>query len=70
MPEVEAIEDGLTGSFFEENNITSLASSIENWFVHNNNRELIRENCYKVIDEKFNPHVQIEIIKKALKWEQ
>lgn len=71
MPEVEAIEDGLTGSFFEENNITALASSIENWFVHNNNnRELIRENCYKVIDEKFNPHVQIEIIKKALKWEQ
>lgn len=29
MPEVEAIEDGLTGTYFEENNIESLAQSIK-----------------------------------------
>lgn len=66
MPEVEAIEDGLTGTYFEENNIESLVESIKRWFSLDNERECIRKNCYRVIDEKYNPHVQVETIHKAL----
>lgn len=66
MPEVEAIEDGLTGTYFEENNIDSLAQSIKRWFSLDIERECVRRNCYRVIDEKYNPHVQVETIRKAL----
>lgn len=66
MPEFEAIEDGKTGTFFKENNIDSLADTIERWFRLGVEREKIRKACYKVIDEKYNPHVQIETMKRVL----
>lgn len=66
MPEFEAILPGKTGGFFNENNVESLANSIEQWFSKGLNREDVRKNCFEVIDKKYNPHVQIETIKKAL----
>lgn len=67
MPEFEAIKEGLTGSFFERDNVESLADSISKWFSdHQMNREEVRRACYKEIDESWNPHVQLEIIKKAI----
>lgn len=66
MPEVEAIEEGLTGTYFEENNIDSLAKAIKEWFALDVDRAKVRENCYRVIDEKYNPHVQVETIRKAI----
>lgn len=66
MPEFEAIEEYVTGAFFEENNVNSLAASIEDWFRQNHERQIVRENCYQVIDTKYNPHVQIETIKRTL----
>lgn len=66
MPEFEAIEEGLTGGFFIEDNIDSLANSIKNWFNTQTDREKVRNACYKVIDEKYNPHVQIRVLKEAL----
>lgn len=67
MPEFEAIQEGKTGAFFERDNITSLADNIQKWFLeHQHEREQIRKNCFKEIDEQWNPHVQIEIIKKAI----
>lgn len=66
MPEVEAIEDGLTGTYFKENSIESLADSVQRWFSFDIERENVRKNCYRVIDEKYNPHVQVETIRKAL----
>lgn len=68
MPEFEAISEWKTGLFFKRDNVQSLSDRIEQWFVVNGKlREHIRENCFREIDEKWNPHVQIEIFKKVLK---
>lgn len=64
MPEVEVIEEGVTGTFFEENSVESLESSILKWVNMNLERTAIRENCFNVIDSLYNPYNQIEIIKQ------
>ena len=66
MPEFEAIEEGKTGAFFIENDVESLAKSIYEWFKKNTDRDQVRQACYKVIDDKYNPHVQIEIMKRVI----
>ncbi len=67
MPEFEAIQEGKTGAFFERDNISSLADNIHKWLTdHQQEREQIRQNCFKEIDEQWNPHIQVEIIKKAI----
>ena len=67
MPEFEAIQDGKTGTFFESGDSKSLAEAISRWFVQNaKDRELIRHNCYAEIDNGWNPHKQIELIKRVI----
>lgn len=67
MPEFEAIQSYKTGNFFERNNIASLAECISEWFrINGNLRDHIRECCYKEIDENWNPHKQVEIIKNII----
>lgn len=70
MPEFEAIHEGVTGSFFERDNLDSMISAIEKWFrVKHGEREKIREACYQEIDTQWNPHFQMDVIKKNLKFE-
>lgn len=70
MPEFEAIQPYKTGNFFEMDNVEDLASKIDEWFVVDGPlREEIRQNCFKEIDENWNPSFQIEIIKNALDYE-
>lgn len=65
MPEFESITEGLNGSFFEENDSRDLAVKIKIWLETNaNNKSEVQQNCYRVIDEKYNPNVQIEILKQ------
>lgn len=66
MPEYEAIDEGETGAFFKENDVDSLAKSIQRWFENHSDREKVRQACYKVIDEKYNPHVQVKIFKDVI----
>jgi glycosyltransferase involved in cell wall biosynthesis len=67
MPEFEAIEEGLTGGFFEEDNEKDLLRKIEYWLMNTSkDREGIRNNCYKIIDEKYNPLVQVGILKNII----
>ena len=66
MPEFEAIVEGETGSFFVENNIESLATVIDTWVDSHHERDKIRNACYNVIDGKYNPHYQIEVMKKTI----
>lgn len=68
MPEFEAINSGRTGSFFKAGDSSSLADAISMWFK-SSKREEVRLACYKEIDCKWNPNVQIEIFKKALNEE-
>ncbi len=66
MPEFEAIINGKTGCFFQENNVESLALSIKKWISEKTDRTQTREDCYSVIDEKYNPHRQIETMKRIM----
>ena len=65
-PEFEAIEEGRTGSFFCENRTESMADCIQSWLTNGLEREQIRQNCYNVIDKKYNPHRQVEMIREVI----
>lgn len=67
MPEFEVIEKGVTGDFFEENDIYDLSFKIEDWIdKHNENDLSLKEKCYRIIDEKYNPDYQLKVIKSLL----
>ena len=66
MPEFEAIDVGKTGDFFQEDDIDSLVDTIIRWQTNSANRDIVRLDCYKIIDEKYNPHVQIETLKSTI----
>ncbi len=69
-PEFEAITNNITGSFFERNNTNDLVDKINFWLNNQFNREITRLNCYKIIDQKYNPNSQIEILKKIVNNKQ
>ena len=66
MPEFESIIPGQTGDFFEYDNVDDLARSISRWFALKSGcREEVRKTCYKEIDDYWNPHYQLNLIKKV-----
>jgi glycosyltransferase involved in cell wall biosynthesis len=66
MPEAEAIEHGINGILFEKDNIDSLTEVIKTWLSHNNNRKLVREKCYEIIDKYYNPYYQTKVIENLI----
>ena len=67
MPEFEAISEGETGMFFRQGSMDSLVGTIFKWLqINQNNRETIRNRCYQVIDEYYNPVFQAQAIKEAI----
>ena len=67
MPEFEAIKDGVTGTFFNRNDINDLAYKIDEWFKSFKDlREQVRKACMDEIDKEWNPYYQIEVLKKGL----
>jgi len=66
-PEFEAIELGLTGDFFIENDILDLIRVIKKWIsIEPEKRNTVREEAYKIIDSKYNPHYQLKVIESLL----
>jgi glycosyltransferase involved in cell wall biosynthesis len=65
-PEFESIIPGVTGDFFTKDDEIDLSNKIKNWLLNSDNRELIRQNCYKIIDKKYNPFFQLNVIKSVL----
>lgn len=67
MPEFEAIQDGITGSFFEYDSVVDLSNKMKFWIDHSH-EELSnkRKICYEVIDNKYNPSVQLKIFTESL----
>jgi glycosyltransferase involved in cell wall biosynthesis len=66
-PEFEAIQEGATGAFFKRNDIESMVTCIRQWFEkYPRKTDDLRQNCYKIIDEKYNPHYQIAVFRKFL----
>lgn len=66
MPEYEAIEEGKTGFFFNENDFRDLSKQINVWFERNTDKEIVRKNCFRVIDDAYNPYFQVELLKKII----
>ena len=66
MPEFEAIIPGITGDFFEFDNVQSLSSVIIKWNEQKGRqRESVREACFNEIDTDWTPRFQINVLKKA-----
>jgi glycosyltransferase involved in cell wall biosynthesis len=67
MPEIESIEEGITGGLYEYNNYEKLAEKIEEWLLINPVKtEATMHNCYKIIDNYYNPSYQAKIFDTIL----
>ncbi|WP_350291626.1 glycosyltransferase [uncultured Croceitalea sp.] len=68
MPEYEAIEPGINGMLFKRNSIADIASKTKQWLIENKetSEELMRNNCTKIIREKYNAEYQAELINAIL----
>lgn len=64
-PEFEAVIDKKTGCFFRRDDLNSLTETIKTWFDDCKNRDMVRDYCYRRIDEKFNPHYQLRVFKNV-----
>jgi glycosyltransferase involved in cell wall biosynthesis len=64
MPEVESIINGINGFLFLENDIESMVNGISKWFERTKpiDKAIIRD----IIDKKYNPEYQEEVILKAI----
>lgn len=66
MPEFEVIIEGKTGSFFDYNNPEdSLVDALQLW-LFNKSKKYTEKECFKVIDEYYNPAKQKEIFNSAV----
>jgi len=64
MPEFEAIEENITGGFFDEDDVESLIKVIKIWIDKSQeNKENIRNECFSKIDTYYNPNYQLSVIK-------
>lgn len=67
MPEYEAIIDGITGSFYEHNNIDDLVLKIHLWAFNRDKLLDSSECCKEVVEKKFHVNYQIKVIKNCLR---
>lgn len=66
MPEFEAITPDETGSFFKMDDVDDLTEKIRLWLEKSpEERGKTRELAYRTIDEKWNVHYQIAVMKKV-----
>lgn len=66
MPEYEAIINGVTGGLYDFGSLESLFLVVKEWLIKGNSQE-IKDNCSKVIDDYYNPKIQVKLINKAIK---
>lgn len=66
MPEVEAIEPGVTGAFCRRDDANDLAATIAAWLDHAPPRERVRAVARAATHAKWTPQVQARIIEQAV----
>lgn len=66
-PESGAIIPDSNGFLFAEDDIDNLVIKTKQWLELKQDRIKIREACYKVIDDYYNPDYQLSIIKDVIK---
>ena len=66
MPEYEVITPGVTGDFFDYFHAEkSLMKALEKWLMKNE-YDINRDECFKIISEKYNPHTQLKIFNQIV----
>lgn len=66
-PEFEAIQDDVSGTLFSRDELPALVSAMKKWlFVSKQQREDIRQQCFRIVDGYYNPVNQVRIIEQAL----
>ncbi len=67
MPEVEALEIRKTGIFFKQDDLDDLVCRLKEWMTDDTmNKEEIREACFQIIDEYYNPYYQEKVIENLV----
>lgn len=66
MPEVEAIDPGMTGAFFRRGDAASLADTIERWLRDGPPRARVRAAARAEIRARWSPEAQARIIERAV----
>ncbi len=66
MPEYETIVPGVTGDLYEHGSFIAFCNTINRWLSNHTNRDEVRENCYSIINGKFNSNYQIQLLEKTL----
>lgn len=67
-PEFEAINEGITGSFFEENNVKSLVNAISKWInLSSAQRDNIRKVARQEVENNWSVDSQIKLLNYLLK---
>ena len=68
MPEFEAIIEGKTGSFFQEDDIEDLAQHIQKWVILSDDEQRkCRDLARKTIEEEWSVSYQINLLKRIIK---
>lgn len=65
-PEIEAIIPGVSGEFFNKNDLDSFLLAISKI---KNNKLGYRDNCIDIIEKKYNPSKQVELMLESLEYE-
>lgn len=67
MPEYETIVPGETGMLYCHGSFEDFCNKIEKWISSPIDREQVRNNCYRMINGKWNSEYQIQVFKSVLK---
>lgn len=65
-PEFEAVREGVSGAYYRRGDATSLADTVLEWLESADRSDEVRKQCMQVVDERYNPKAQVEIINRVL----
>lgn len=65
MPEAEAVVEGVSGILFKYGDVDDLARALLKIPELVADRDQIRRNCYRILDEVYNPRKQLEVLVEA-----
>lgn len=66
-PEFEAIVPNVSGQFFKDGDVESLAHCVEAWIDRPVSREATAASCTRIIEKYYNASVQVEMINQAVR---
>ena len=66
MPEYETIVPGETGELYKKGDFNDFCEKIKKWLSDNHDRNVVRSNCYSMINGKWNVNNQMSLLKAIL----